>query len=186
MSLADEDALVLALWRWFRGREDADGLAPIAKVVYSMRIDQLIGSEHLRMVRSKAGAKGNLLRWGANRKMGVTGASPTATAIASAPTTVTSSTSNEGRFKRPAIEEIREYCDLKGYKLVDPVRFNDYYESIGWFVGKKPMKDWKAAVRMWYRKEMVMTGGVGRSAAAISQEGYVLRFGVKNGQEGAK
>ena len=32
-------------------------------------------------------------------------------------------------------------------------RFMDYYTSNGWIVGKTPMKDWKAAVRNWNRKE---------------------------------
>ena len=32
-------------------------------------------------------------------------------------------------------------------------KFYDYYESNGWHVGKNPMKDWKAAIRTWERKE---------------------------------
>ncbi len=29
----------------------------------------------------------------------------------------------------------------------------DYYESKGWKVGNAPMKDWKASVRLWERKD---------------------------------
>ena len=36
MSIPDEDALVLAVWRWFRGREDKSNLSVTAKVLYSM------------------------------------------------------------------------------------------------------------------------------------------------------
>ena len=56
------------------------------------------------------------------------------------------------RFSPPSVEDVREYCKEKGYN-VDPERFVDYYISNGWKVGRNPMKDWKAAVRSWERKE---------------------------------
>ena len=55
-------------------------------------------------------------------------------------------------FSPPSVEEVGIYCKDKGYGI-DPERFVDYYTSIGWRVGKNPMKDWKAAVRAWNRKE---------------------------------
>lgn len=55
-------------------------------------------------------------------------------------------------FSPPTVEEVRAYCAEKGYNI-DPDRFVDYYTSNGWKVGKNPMKDWKAAVRSWSRKE---------------------------------
>ena len=54
------------------------------------------------------------------------------------------------RFKKPTIEEIREYIKEQGYSVV-PEAFFDYYESNGWHVGKNPMKDWKACVRTFQR-----------------------------------
>lgn len=56
------------------------------------------------------------------------------------------------RFVKPALEEIRAYCQSR-QNGVDAERFYDYYESNGWRVGKSPMKDWKAAVRTWERNE---------------------------------
>lgn len=56
------------------------------------------------------------------------------------------------RFSPPSVEDVREYCKEKGYN-VDPDRFVDYYTSNGWKVGRNQMKDWKAAVRSWERKE---------------------------------
>lgn len=53
------------------------------------------------------------------------------------------------RFKKPSIDEIREYCSEKGITNVDAEHFFDYYESNGWKVGRNPMKDWKATVRNW-------------------------------------
>lgn len=52
------------------------------------------------------------------------------------------------QFKKPLIEEIREYCN-EILANIDPQGFFDYYESNGWKVGKNPMKDWKATVRSW-------------------------------------
>ena len=56
------------------------------------------------------------------------------------------------RFTPPSREQVQEYITEKGYQ-VDAERFIDYYTSNGWRVGKNPMKDWKATVRNWNRKE---------------------------------
>lgn len=59
---------------------------------------------------------------------------------------------SRNKFSPPTVEEVRAYSEGRGYNI-DPDRFVDYYTSIGWKVGKNPMKDWKAAVRSWSRKE---------------------------------
>lgn len=56
------------------------------------------------------------------------------------------------RFTAPTVQEVTNYCRDKGYSI-DAERFVDYYESVGWKVGKNQMKDWKAAVRTWAAKE---------------------------------
>lgn len=56
------------------------------------------------------------------------------------------------RFQKPTIEEIRQYCLEKGYN-VDAEQFFNFYESKGWLVGKSPMKDWRAAVSTWNKRE---------------------------------
>lgn len=62
------------------------------------------------------------------------------------------------RFIPPTEEEVKQYCLENGYAL-DTQRFVDFYECKGWMVGKNKMKDWKAAVRTWVRKDQ---GGVVR------------------------
>ena len=57
------------------------------------------------------------------------------------------------RFTKPAVEDIREYCQERG-KGIDPQRFFDFYEAKGWRVGNQPMKDWQAAVRTWEGREV--------------------------------
>ena len=55
-------------------------------------------------------------------------------------------------MKKPTLEEVQHYC-LTRRNGIDPQAFVDYYDQVGWVVGKsrKPMKDWQAAVRTWER-----------------------------------
>ena len=55
-------------------------------------------------------------------------------------------------FSPPSVQDVEAYCAQKGC-CVDAERFVDYYASIGWKVGKNPMKDWRAAVRTWVKKD---------------------------------
>ena len=59
----------------------------------------------------------------------------------------------EKRFAPPTLENVSGYCREMGYTNVDAARFIDFYTSNGWMVGKNRMKDWKAAVRNWDRRE---------------------------------
>lgn len=59
----------------------------------------------------------------------------------------------EKRFAPPTLENVSEYCREMGYTNVDAAHFIDFYTSNGWMVGKNRMKDWKAAVRNWDRRE---------------------------------
>jgi len=57
------------------------------------------------------------------------------------------------RFIPPTVEEVSAYCAERN-NCVDPQHFVDYYDANGWVQGKgKPIKDWKAAVRTWERRE---------------------------------
>lgn len=79
-------------------------------------------------------------------------------------------------FKKPTVEEVKEYCRERG-NAVDPEAFVDFYESKGWLVGKHPMKDWKAALRNWERRNEqgvgIGTGGYGNSRTDRSRLGRV-------------
>lgn len=56
------------------------------------------------------------------------------------------------RFTPPTLEEVQAYCIERGNN-VDAERFIDFYSSKGWMVGKNKMKDWKAAVRNWEKRD---------------------------------
>ena len=64
--------------------------------------------------------------------------------------------SNKGRFKKPSINEIGLYC-IDRKNNVDAHAFFDFYESKNWMVGKNKMKDWKACVRTWERRNKTTT-----------------------------
>lgn len=56
------------------------------------------------------------------------------------------------KFIPPSVEEVAVYCFERG-NTVNPETFVDFYSAKGWMLGKNKMKDWKAAVRTWERKE---------------------------------
>ena len=56
------------------------------------------------------------------------------------------------KFVIPSVEEVSKYCTERGNN-VDASSFVDFYTSKGWKVGREPMKDWKASVRTWERRE---------------------------------
>ena len=59
---------------------------------------------------------------------------------------------NSTRFIPPTIEEVSLYCKERK-NSVNPESWMNHYQSNGWMVGKNKMKDWRAAVRTWEKKE---------------------------------
>ena len=55
-------------------------------------------------------------------------------------------------FKKPSLIDIENYC-LSRNNNIDAEAFIDFYESKNWMIGSNKMKDWKAAVRTWERRE---------------------------------
>ena len=58
------------------------------------------------------------------------------------------------KFKIPELIEVISYCKERNNNI-DPAEFCDFYQSKGWMIGKNKMKDWKAAVRTWEKKNKV-------------------------------
>ena len=56
------------------------------------------------------------------------------------------------RFTKPSLNEVMDYCQERN-NTVNAEQFMDFYESKGWRVGNQPMKDWRAAVRTWEKRE---------------------------------
>ena len=60
------------------------------------------------------------------------------------------------RFVPPTLTEVQKFISEKGY-TIEASAFIDFYESKGWMIGKNKMKDWRAAVRTWQRKQTSST-----------------------------
>ena len=61
-------------------------------------------------------------------------------------------TYRERRFTPPSLQEVTDYCNQRGNN-VDPERFINFYQSKDWMVGKNKMKDWKAAIITWEKRD---------------------------------
>ncbi len=59
---------------------------------------------------------------------------------------------NGTRFAPPSLEAVTAYCQERKI-TIDPEAFVDFYASKGWKVGNTPMKNWRAAVRTWERRQ---------------------------------
>ena len=55
-------------------------------------------------------------------------------------------------FLKPTIDDVKLYC-LERNNSIDAETFFNFYESKDWLVGKSKMKDWKASVRTWEKRE---------------------------------
>ena len=73
----------------------------------------------------------------------------------------------------PSFEEVKEYVTQLGYQM-DPAAFYDYYESTGWVKRNgQPIKDWKASVRTWERREkQFKSNGNGNGRPVIEPPKY--------------
>lgn len=97
-----------------------------------------------------------------------TTATPTATATSTAAATSTTTSPSSfinpipmskcirPHFVPPTLSEIKNFCGTEEISI-DPEKFLAYYESVGWKVGKKPMKDWKASIRYWAKNDLPAT-----------------------------
>lgn len=65
------------------------------------------------------------------------------------------------RFKPPSVQEVDQYCFDKEYSI-NAEAFIGFYESNGWKVGKNPMKNWKAALTTWQKRNGGNNGASGQ------------------------
>ena len=73
-------------------------------------------------------------------------------------------------FKKPTVEEVREFCEENGYDI-NPKEFINYYDMVGWVVGKnrKKMNSWEAAVANWEKNKKEWA----KEKASASQSGFL-------------
>lgn len=70
------------------------------------------------------------------------------------------------RFTPPSLDEVRSYCEGRNNNI-DPESFIDFYSSKDWMVGKNKMKDWKASIRTWERRNKESSNN------SLNDDGYM-------------
>lgn len=79
-------------------------------------------------------------------------------------------------FQPPTVQEVEAYCADKGYSF-DPDHFVAYYESVGWRVGNRPMRNWRAACVTWQKRQQSQSPGQGGYPRTASQAPKTIRSG---------
>ena len=54
-------------------------------------------------------------------------------------------------FVKPTVEEVAAHVKARGYTF-DAEQFWSYYESNGWYVGRRKMKSWQSACVTWQKR----------------------------------
>ena len=80
-------------------------------------------------------------------------------------------------FVPPTEEEVKAYCKERN-NTVNASHFMDYYCSNGWKVGRNEMKDWKAAVRTWERRNWNGLQNAGTEHDARPSEAEAEEYGT--------
>jgi hypothetical protein len=61
----------------------------------------------------------------------------------------------ESSFKKPTIQEIKEYADSIGFNSLDSDSFFWYNEARGWKdKNGQPYQNWKGIVQVWFRARL--------------------------------
>ena len=79
----------------------------------------------------------------------------------------------------PNAEEVRTYAQEIGYNE-NPLKFIDYYAARGW-----PLRDWRAALRLWMIRDQEQRAGLGKrvTAQCYTQREYPPEYWAKIEEE---
>lgn len=128
-----------------------------------------------RNKQSEAGKKGAAKRWDSNPN-----SNPNSKKVAlQSSSSTSSSVSQKKGFAPPSLNEVQAYFEEKG-EAPFPARsesekFIDFYESKGWMVGKNKMKNWKASVRNWLKRNGSNNNGQQTTTSRAKQHQDKLR-----------
>lgn len=68
----------------------------------------------------------------------------------------------------PKREEIETYCRERK-NGIDPDYFYNYYAATGWQVGRHPVRDWKALIRAWEKRDEQRSDGPVAASGIVRQ-----------------
>lgn len=117
---------------------------------WSMSVNKRLGKRQQLSERRKAAAQ---TRWNVSSQQEQSTTDANAEQKDEAPAALTETEKKpQKRFIPPTLEEVQAHITEKGYS-VDAESFIAFYQSKNWYVGKNKMKDWKAALVTWERRE---------------------------------
>ena len=101
------------------------------------------------------------------------------------PATRTKKIPETKKFVKPELEEFKEYYFTEKPEAIeaDIINLYDYYESCGWKVGNKPMKDWNAAIRTSIRRDEKWQEGKSKINESRKQDGESKINKIKTANE---
>lgn len=122
----------------------------MSKVVPGADCDELL-LDAFDVIGIFEGMSGTPLRQNAENRL--KGKMPLAERASDKPAKPAPKKKSTAKFQKPSLEELTDYI-TENQLNCDARAFLDYFESVGWKIGgKSAMKDWKAAVRNWSRRE---------------------------------
>ena len=74
------------------------------------------------------------------------------------------------KFIRPTLEEVRTQFELKGVTGNEFEKFYAYYESVGWYVGKRKMVSWRGSLAGWILRMPTFNKSLNNTNEKFSQE----------------
>jgi coenzyme F420-reducing hydrogenase delta subunit len=78
------------------------------------------------------------------------------------------------RFTPPSLADVSAYCKERGNK-VDAETFIDFYTAKDWKIGNNKMKDWKACVRTWEKRDNYGGKPNTRKGKTVIEQQYTQR-----------
>ena len=66
----------------------------------------------------------------------------------------------------PALDEVLDFCRENGMS-VNGETFWNFYQAVGWQVGSRPIRDWRAQLRVWASRESQGTSPAREAASAL-------------------
>lgn len=172
--LAPETAVrvLLACWEYLETGEKPGDLSPIESIAFSAFIPDMEEAWTRYLQRVSSGTKGgrpknHTVPYGGKRYRTAPNGTEEETEPETEPEPEKESVADKPpratRFTPPTVKEVEEYCRERKNNI-DPARFVDFYSSKDWMIGKNKMRDWRAAVRNWERRDD------GKKAASIPSE----------------
>ena len=76
----------------------------------------------------------------------------------------------------PALDEVLDFCRENGMP-VNGETFWNFYQAVGWQVGSRPIRDWRAQLRVWASRE---SQGTSPARGAASARGATSAKGMNN------